>query len=348
MRSLRCVLAVLVLTVATVACSGPAPIALDPAASLMTSADRPADLAPADSLTANCTGVQYDRGQWEIQCLDLNRYFGVRFDKTFSAKSCRAILEATTSNQISSYDPDLFSEVRPSHTFRMKASSASNEAAQVSNNMSINNADAENQDAFALCVPHREGGLVALMAYPGISLDMDTAVDLMTSIVFDGLSESRLSVSRPETTPLLGRTLDVHSSCKFMGAENLSCFPNGQMDWSRFSSMEIAQQANAMKVEAAKRAAASVLSDTTVTCTFEEVETECRRILYKATRTRIATLGASNRLIALYAVANVRGIPSQATCSFFDDQARSNGLAPLCDVSFDVPSAADLMTSTDE
>jgi hypothetical protein len=199
---------------------------------------------------------------------------------------------------------------------------------------------------LAVCGPHRRGGLGLLLAQPGPGADTTAASEALTALAYHGVPPARVLPRRPEEVPLLGRTLDVHSSCELKGAQNLSCFPNGQMNWGTFSTIERARTAQHRQIEANRRSAKAVLADTTVDCTFEGVDTQCRRLVYRAPASKLATLGASNVLIVFYAVARVRDTPARAVCSFYRDQARASGLAPLCQEVFEVPAAADLMRST--
>jgi len=336
MRSILCFLLVFcIAVVATVGCGGTSRLMLDSNAGVLPSTNRPPSLAPSDSLTSECRGVRFEDGQWEVQCLDMMTYIGIRYDADFSRESCRETLDPY-GKRVSSLNGEGFSSVSPSYAFRI-------DAARIQR---VSDTDAERY-SVALCVPHKDGGLALFMGFPVVPVDLETVRETMAAVAFDGMPATRLSPRMPRTTPLLGRSLQVPGTCRFMGAQNLSCYPYGQMDWSRFSSMDRARQVMDMKISAGKEQAASVVTDTTVACTLEGAETTCRRILYKATATRIPTLGASNRLIVYYAAARVRGTPSQVTCSFFDDQAGPNGLAMLCRESFDVPSAPSLMDQRD-
>lgn len=91
------------------------------------------------------------------------------------------------------------------------------------------------------------------------------------------------------------------------------------MSWGAFSNMTLARTAQQRQIESGREQAKAVLADTTLTCTFEGVAAECRRVTYRAPISKILTLGASNMLVAFYAAAEVRG--GQAACGFYEDQA---------------------------
>lgn len=329
MRSDLLFVIALIISTAVVGCGGPPRLALTSSEGMIDSTARPSTLPPSDSLFQKCSAVKFEGGQWQMSCTDLITYFGIRYDATFSKETCRDVLRQY--DQVSEADQEWFPLLDQAYTFRITGMSP-----RIKTGTS-------GVDGLAACIPHREGGVALLVAQRGLTFDRSAATKAITVLAFDGVPDTRTVPRRPSKTPLLGRTLKVAPSCKFMGAQNLSCFPYGQMDWGRFSSLKKARHAQDLKISEARKKASTVLRDTTVQCTFEEVETQCRWMMYEATATKIPTLGASNKLIALYAAADVRGIPAQATCSFFLDQAEPNGLALLCSESFKVPSAADLL-----
>ena len=185
-----------------------------------------------------------------------------------------------------------------------------------------------------------------MVAQQGLAPDSAYITAALTVLAYDGAPGTSVLSRTPTKMPRLGRTLPVHSSCELRGTQSLSCFPNSQINWATFSTLSRAQEAQRLQVEASRQYADAVLADTTVGCTLEGAETQCRRLVYRAPVSRFATGGASNVLIVFYAADRAHERPVLAVCSFYHDQVQSKGLAPLCGESFEVPMADTLMRRT--
>ena len=315
-------------------CTGPSRLPVDPSTGSLDASATPNRRAVSrDSLFQSCSGVALGKGVFELQCRDLHRFYVARYDGSPSSNRCRAIIHRVYRGGTLRDGPRLGLPDSVS-TYRLRDLKRRDVAGEVGST------------GVAACVPHRDGGLGLLLLQDGLGADSLFTAEVLTTLAYEGVPERRVLSRSPKEVPFLGRALPVHSSCELKGAQNLSCFPNGQMNWGTFSTLDRAQEAQRLQRKASRQSGAEVLADTTVGCMFEEVETQCRRLVYRAPVSKLATLGASNVLIVFYAAARVRGKPSQAVCSFYRDQARSNGLAPLCQEAFEVPAADTLMRRT--
>lgn len=312
-------------------CTSPSRLSVDPTTASL-DANAQWERAPArDSLFRSCSGVKLGNGVFEMQCRDLHRFYVARYDVSPSGETCRKIIRRVYSQ--ATLEPGLRLGLPDStHSYRLTGLAPPELSGGA--------------EGLAACVPHLHGGLGLLIAQQGLAADSVFSADALTALAYDGVPGDRVLSRTPSEVSFLGRSLSVHSSCELKGAQNLSCYPNGQMNWGTFTTLARAQRAQRLQIEASRRYAAAVLADTTVGCAFETVETRCRRLVYRAPVSRLATGGASTVLIAFYAAARVRGKPAQAVCSFYRDQARSNGLAPLCGGSFEVPTADTLLSRT--
>ena len=318
---------------ALLGCTSPSRLAVDPSAGSLEADARSAQIPSSDSLFQSCWGVRLGKGVFEMQCRDHRRFYVARYDVSSSAEQCRTVIQRVY-REASLHEGPRLGLPDSSHVYRLTGMAG----AEVSGSAGTK--------GLAVCVPHRDRGLGLLLAQQGLVPDSTYAASALMTLAYNGVPGGRVLSDTSSEVPFLGRALPVHASCEFKDAQNLSCFPNGQMNWGTFSTVDRAQKAQSLQIQASRQSAESVLSDTTIACTFEGVKTQCRRIVYRAPVSKIATLGASNVLIAFYATARVRGRPARAVCSLYRDQARSNGLAPLCQETFEVPAADTLLSRT--
>ena len=332
----------LVCTIGIAACSPVLPGTLehDPSQSVLPAVSRPDSIPSSDSLLSDCSGVRFDDGTWVMQCTDLDLYRIERYRTDATPAKCREIAGKRFGSERVTPAPQPFPA--PSFGFYLKGD-VPTPVLPGSVPDSIVQRSESGISGYIACAPHPKKGMMFMAAVVGLDFDSLRIPHTLTAIAYDGAPEERVMSLRPSDMPLLGRTLDVDPSCELMGAMNLSCFPYGQMNWARFSTIERARTVNELQRVSSLEAASEVLADTTVSCTFEGVETECRNTVFRAPVSKILTLGASNVLSAYYVATEVRGIPSHAVCSFFSDQAEPNGLALLCSESFEVPSSAELL-----
>lgn len=300
-----------------VGCSGVPTRELPPVYTL--NPDRPAEVAPATDALADCVGVQTAPYAIELSCLDATVINAIGLNLSTAplelVDSCDRVSKRVMEDVPLVEGPDL-QLPHPSLTWRT-AQDGSPAA-----------------ETLVVCSPYREGGLLytTASAFAGALPE-----GLVESIAWDGVPAPLVTSPWIDDIPFLGRVLPRRGGCRLLGAQNLSCAPNGQMSWERYSSVERAQASEDRKVAELTARGAEVQSDERVPCTFEGEITECRRVVARAPISKLLTLGASNVLVAYYATGEVRGQAAQAVCSFYEDQAPEGGLAYLCREAFTIP-----------
>ena len=275
---------------------------------------RPRGLAPAASLLADCAGVQMSEHLIQVACDNAQEIYVARYDTEASAESCHRI--AT--------DVYRGASIAPGPTLRLPP------GAIVHRIDFAMEGEAMAPSPVVACMPAQRGGLVFLTAQGPVRFDSTFYTEAIPAIAYDGVPEQIITSRTPDSVDFFGRALPVHSSCQLMGPRNLACYPSGQMSWSPFSSMEVAQVTQDRHIQHAVEGKAKVLQDETLPCTFEGVPAQCRRSVYRMPVPRLLTFGASNVLVTYYVSAEVRGQQAQAVCSFYNDQAPEGELAALC------------------
>lgn len=259
-----------------VGCAGPSRLAVDPSQGSLDAEATPGRRAASqDSLVQSCSGVMLGKGVFEMQCRDHHRFYVARYDASPSPERCRTVLQRVYDGVTLTEGPslDLADSTR---TYRLAG-------------MGDGGIGPDRSPGLAACGSHRKGGLGLLLAQEGLVFDSLFATQMLTTLAHEGLPGARVLSRTPSEVPFVGRTLPVHSSCELKGAQNLSCFPNGQMNWGAFSTLARAREAQSLQIEGSRRSVEAVLADTTVGCAFEAVETQCRRLVYRAPVSRIAT-----------------------------------------------------------
>ncbi len=311
----------LALLIVSGGCSAGYPyLPLDPGLPLEAPVDRPASVPDAASAFDGCAGVHRSEAVVHLACRNAHAVYAARFDAPVTPEACRKITTDAYPERALGDGPAL--ALPPSSlTYRATTSLPAQPGGT----------------AVVACVPARGGGLLFLGAQ---ALDLpDSALVGRTfpSLAYDGVPYPILTSTWPDEVEFFGRSLSVHPSCRLVEARSLSCYPSGQMDWTEFDDLDGAQAAIDARVAIAA-SASRVLVDEAVTCTFEGIATECRRVTYRAPIPRLLILGASNVLIVYYAAVRVRGRAAFAVCSFFDDAVPKGEIAPLCAEAFAIPS----------
>ena len=196
----------------------------------------------------------------------------------------------------------------------------------------------------AACVPQR-GGEVLVVAMVGAPLDSALVSRVLPALAYAPIPDSLVVTGQPDSLAFFGRALPVHASCRLVGARNLSCYPNGQMDWAEYSTHERAEVIVEQRIQAL-RLHGKVSEEEDVACTFEGVATTCRRVvveprlnLFQRGLAWVFSAGQSLRLVVYLVAEEVRGRHAVAACSLYDDQMLSNGLTWLCMEAFSLRDA---------
>lgn len=284
-------------------------------------AARPAEVAPAAEALADCAGLQVAPYVVQFACEDAEVVFAARYDVEPTPEAISDACLAVTA--------ELFDgAVLTGPAVRLPEPAAT---------QTVHTSESEHGGSLVTCSVAREGGMTVVTATPAMA-PVDPAAHV-EPLAWDGVPAGIVTGVRPDSVAFVGRMLPLRGNCRLMGPQNLSCAPYGQMSWERFSSVDLARTFEAEKVAQLTRLGGEVRSDEQVECTFEGQATTCRRVVFRAPISRVLTLGASNVLIAVYATGEVRGVPSQVVCSYFDDQSPEGVLAPLCREAFALSNA---------
>jgi len=149
----------------------------------------------------------------------------------------------------------------------------------------------------------------------------------------DSIPKSIYNSQSTDSLNFAGRKLYLGPSCRWMAINNIQCHSYGQMNWSVHKSQEDAlktvndhfrfiQDGNKGKV----------VSDTTVSVIFENVETTARKIIYDFTGVTSILVGMTGgKTLTIYFVAApVRNNFVSCVMSFWNnDNINASGLAPL-------------------
>ncbi|MEM9998200.1 MAG: hypothetical protein AAF809_10915 [Bacteroidota bacterium] len=275
-------------------------------------------IAEAEAALADCAGAQLSPSVIHLGCDNAQEVYAARYDAEVEAEACEAIASDVYRGAEIVSGPDL-QLPPPSFTYRTTIDTPLG-----------------NSLAVVSCSPSADGGLLFLTAFAKGRLDNGFYTRALPTIANEGVPASLVTSLRPDSLEFFGRALPVSGACRLMGARNLSCYPYGQMDWSGFDSLEAAQASSDQRRSASVEVGATVLEDEVVACSFEGIDTTCRKVVYRLPVSRLLTLGASNVLVTYFVEEEVRGHSAQAVCSFYDDQAPEGGLAPLCEEAFEL------------
>jgi hypothetical protein len=157
----------------------------------------------------------------------------------------------------------------------------------------------------------------------------------ITAIAYGGIPSTIILNTRPKTLDFIGREFNVNSVCQLKGIRNLSCYPNGQMNWEIHNSLEEAKAAAKTQYKlTVGEIDGEIYEDIEIDILFEGVPTKARRVTFSASNmmpfpSALMFNKKEKTLVAYYIAAEVRGLFAHCVYSHYKDQEREGGLAPL-------------------
>lgn len=172
-----------------------------------------------------------------------------------------------------------------------------------------------------------------LLSFVFTSYDwQDTIQEINFVNAFMNLSipDSIYSNMEVDTINFAGRKIKVGNICRWMGVRNLQCPDYGQMNWSYHSNLKEAETAlNIQKATSFNQGMTKVKDETIIPVVFENQEIMAERVEYKVQLPKLV-MGGSNKLIAYYVIAEIRGYYIRCVLSHFtDDYMKEGELPPL-------------------
>jgi hypothetical protein len=288
----------------------------------------PEGVLPLDEALEGCSGIQPHHQFVRFACQDDHLVYVARYRVEVEPKVCAAIAREVYPGATLRPGPDL---PLPSPSIVFEVIGEDEEEPE------------PDAGVVVVCVPHRRSGL-SFITMMGVPLDASVRDQVLPALAFRGVPDARVTSRQPGSLDLLGRPLAVHSSCRLNSPQNLSCYLGGQMDWMTYGSIWKARIALIKRMAAYRTARGRIVREEDVECVFEGVSTTCQRVILAAKPSLFMRLlgeiqepGASWTLVIYHVAETVRGRPAVAVCSFYEDQAGSNGLAALCAESFEIP-----------
>ncbi len=176
--------------------------------------------------------------------------------------------------------------------------------------------------------PSPEKGMLTVGFMTFNSVDYTFQINVSKSILYDGIEKSFFSTVQADSIDFIGRKIMLGPACHWVSPHNVQCSMRGEMNWSIHKTLEQAKEFTKIQLACA-RTKGTVLKEEDVPVIFEGTETMAKRVTYKMGFPRIIAGGASNVLIGYFVTAVVRGKYVHCVMSFYDDQGRVGGLAPL-------------------
>jgi hypothetical protein len=184
-------------------------------------------------------------------------------------------------------------------------------------------------EAIVAIVPHYQNGLIGI-AFSGINfVDEKYVEQVISSIAYHGIPKNLIVETSPDSISFGNIKFKRHYSCSWMGPRNLSCYPNGQMNWSIHDSLSEANRAIKLQIDRTLSQDVKILRDDTIKVVFAGINTKARRLKLKASYPIFPFMSQSDILYAYYVATEFDGKYIHWVGSFFEDQAYPGNLAPL-------------------
>jgi hypothetical protein len=101
--------------------------------------------------------------------------------------------------------------------------------------LSTTNGD-ENLNISIAIVPHKDNGLVGILIVDAAKNGQQTHNEIMTNVAYHGIP-SQIVQPYTNTTIKIGNQYRRVDNCNWMDIQNISCYPDGQMNWSLNSTL---------------------------------------------------------------------------------------------------------------
>jgi hypothetical protein len=178
-------------------------------------------------------------------------------------------------------------------------------------------------------VPHFQKGLVAI-AFSGSNFTKPEFVkEVITSIAYNGVPKNIIIDALPDSINFVDFKFKRNDYCHWMGPRNLACYPNGQMNWSIHSSLDLAKKAVDIQIQQTLSNDVKILRNDTINVKFVGKKTIARRLKLKVSYSALPFMSQSDILYTYYVAEEINGKYVHWVGSFFEDQVYPGNFAPL-------------------
>jgi len=280
---------------------------------IQTNWKRPQSLSPNDSIFKYTEGVTVGSSHLEFDCGNLNYISIGLFDLDYTNESFNKILKILYPK--SKYVEGPF--------FQLPIEYKSYEVID-----SPKSTSSSDEKIFVVITPDTERGL---LTYIYVGVDEDFAKTSISSFGYDGILYKYLVSSNGDSVNVLGKKFWRHRTCKWEGARNISAYPNGQMNWSVYSSLEKANEGLKRQLDGNRKFAKKILSEDSIKVEFLGKSTNAIALKLETSfsLTENVLLGGTNVLYVYYIATEINGNYVHWVGSFYEGQGSHDKLPAL-------------------